>query len=507
MTELVDAERCDDEWLREVQEEMRHGRLSEDTHAFLHGLPTKMPGSWVEGDVACRNASCRALAAEASKPCRGGKTESSDYIALKECSKCRAARQERACVALCAGDSRFLAPAFIDCPAVFANNDIKYETNKLRARVYATKQNEAITYCAAKDTVTPEALRERPDLPAQKLTWLQRHDRESGDLYGIVTLMKGMPVALTDHIDRSPDKQLLRGKIGKIHSWILGEQESSVYEDGVRILKKMPKLVLVKFENADGTQVAWQLPGLCEPGLYPIVPKKSAWFLDRGRVHPVLKIVRRQLPLAPAFAVTSHAAQGQTFKKGAIVDLCIGKGTNPLGSYVAITRVTDKKHLLIYRPFGRELFAHGEREGPVLLLKHLRGEHINWKEIEEKYMPSRRCGGCNFVQYKDAFLDGQWNREDKVSFCKTCIGRKKQEGTPLRCNNCGLWKGETAFAPKYQQNWSLRTRVCTDCDERRVCRGKCKESKSEPEFTAPEWAHAGKPHGTQGKCKKMHAVW
>ena len=183
VTELVDAERCDDEWLREVQEEMRHGRLSEDTHAFLHGLPTKMPGSWVEGDVACRNASCRALAAEASKRCRGGKTESSDYIALKECSKCRAVRQERACVALCAGDSRFLAPAFIDCPAVFANNDIKYETNKLRARVYATKQNEAITYCAAKDTVTPEALRERPDLPAQKLTWLQRHDRESGDLY------------------------------------------------------------------------------------------------------------------------------------------------------------------------------------------------------------------------------------------------------------------------------------------------------------------------------------
>ena len=192
-----------------------------------------------------------------------------------------------------------------------------------------------------------------------------------------------MPVALTDHIDRSPDKQLLRGKICKIHSWILGEQESSVYEDGVRILEKMPKLVLVKFENADGTQVAWQLPGLCEPGLYPIVPKKSAWFLDRGRVHPVLKIVRRQLPLAPAFAVTSHAAQGQTFKKGAIVDLCIGKGTNPLGSYVAITRVTDKKHLLIYRPFGRELFAQGEREGPVLLLKHLRGEHINRKEIEE----------------------------------------------------------------------------------------------------------------------------
>ena len=75
-------------------------------------------------------------------------------------------REERARVARRAGDRRFLAPAFIDCPAVFANNDIKYETNKLRAKMYASTRSEAITYCPAKDTVTPEALRERPDLPA-----------------------------------------------------------------------------------------------------------------------------------------------------------------------------------------------------------------------------------------------------------------------------------------------------------------------------------------------------
>ena len=155
-----------------------------------------------------------------------------------------------------------------------------------------------------------------------------------------------MPVALTDHIDRSPDKQLLRGKVGTIHSWVMSEKETSVFHDGVRILKKMPKVVLVKFRNADGSEVSWKLEGLQdrEFGLYPIVPKRSAWFLDKGRMHPVLKIRRFQLPLAPAFAITSHAAQGQTLKKGAIVDLCIGKGTNPLGSYVAMTRVTHRKN-------------------------------------------------------------------------------------------------------------------------------------------------------------------
>ena len=62
-------------------------------------------------------------------------------------------------------------------------------------------------------------------------------------------------------------------------------------------------------------------------GVYPIKPKRGAWFLDEGRKHTVLKISRQQLPLAPAFAMTAHAAQGQTLP-AAIIDLQIGKGTS-----------------------------------------------------------------------------------------------------------------------------------------------------------------------------------
>ena len=62
MTELEECARCDDEWLREVQEEVRHGKLSEHNHGFLHGEATKVPGSWIGGDVACGSVACRALA-------------------------------------------------------------------------------------------------------------------------------------------------------------------------------------------------------------------------------------------------------------------------------------------------------------------------------------------------------------------------------------------------------------------------------------------------------------
>ena len=126
----------------------------------------------------------------------------------------------------------------------------------------------------------------------------------------------------------------------------------------------------------------WTLPGLTEKGLYPICKKTASWFHDKGRKHPVLRISRQQIPLAPAFAITSHAAQGQTLA-AAIVDLQIGRGTSSISSYVAITRVKTRNDLLIYRAFDRQLFTNGGPEGPELLLKTLRGEYVDWKAIEE----------------------------------------------------------------------------------------------------------------------------
>ena len=84
-------------------------------------------------------------------------------------------------------------------------------------------------YCIAQDKPSTQGLRESPDLPARKLEFLNRHDRESGDLYGILLLIKGMPVAMTDHIDRSIDKRILRGRVGYVHSWILDDKEASFF--------------------------------------------------------------------------------------------------------------------------------------------------------------------------------------------------------------------------------------------------------------------------------------
>ena len=140
-------------------------------------------------------------------------------------------------------------------------------------------------------------------------------------------------------------------------------QKSKVYlENGKRILQQVLEVIIVKLKDKICKELDWTLEGMSEPGLYPIVPVKRDWYLDKGRLHPMLKLTRRQLPLMPAFAMTAHAAQGQTFSNGAIVDLRLGGSSSAMASYVAITRVERREDLLIHRPFPRKLFENGQKQ-------------------------------------------------------------------------------------------------------------------------------------------------
>jgi len=500
VTELQKCERTADLWLLSVQKEIRNGSLTEESHRFLHGLPTKVPGSWVDGRVSCGNARCARLVRSTAHQ-KSKSTSKELYIIAKECGKCKEERRSKHLVAVSANDPRFKEPKFAVAPAIFANNDVKYDANKKRASLYGEIKKSAITWSCAKDTPSAEAMQERPDLMLQKLSWLQRHDRESGDLYGMLPLIVGMPVVLTDHLDRNPEKQLLRGKMGYIHSWVLAGKEESRYQAGERVLQKLPSVVMVKFYNEDGSEVAWKLPGLKEPGLYPIEEKKKSWYLDKGRKHPVLKIKRRQIPLAPAFAMTAHASQGQTLKNGAVVDLRLGRGTSNVASYVAMTRVKRREDLLIYRSFDKAAFTKGVRKGPPELLQLLRGEAVDWESIEKEYLPRSCCSLCGFTQFKDEFFLHQWNRADKNAVCKACMREMTAKGTPIQCVECCCWKAEVSFPEAQRTYRSCAKRVCDDCVEKRRCEA-CGESLTKNVFTESEWKRATKrtKKGKQGKC-------
>ena len=110
-----------------------------------------------------------------------------------EGKRCRDERLERVLVARSDEDPRSQSEKFAVAPAVFPNRDLKYEVNNLRAQAHASKSGTGIMYCPAKDTPTADALRVRSDLASQKVSRLNRHDRESGDLYGMLPLIEPFP--------------------------------------------------------------------------------------------------------------------------------------------------------------------------------------------------------------------------------------------------------------------------------------------------------------------------
>ena len=95
----------------------------------------------------------------------------------------------------------------------------------------------------------------------------------------------------------------------------------------------------------------------------------------------MLNIQRQQLPLTPAFPMTAQAAQGQTCSRGAIVDLNVGGSSSAMSSCVALTCVERHADLLLYRPFPIHLLNQWQTQGPELLLRVWRGEHIARKAI------------------------------------------------------------------------------------------------------------------------------
>ena len=509
VTELEVCERTDDVWLQSVQEEFRYGKLTMDTHAFLHGKPTLLPGSILNGKATCnsdwcKKRACEMVELEQNAPPKGQvRDEHADITMQGECKKCQKERKERTLVASGLSDKRFMEQKFLSAPAVVPNNDMKYEINKKRALGYASKKKTGVMYCPAKDKPSHEALRIRPDLPAQKIAWLNRHDRESGDLYGMLPLIKGMPVSMTEHIDRSEDKRLLRGRVGWVHSWVLADDEPSVFENGKRILQKLPKVVYVEFRNKNNKPCSWRIDGMTKNGVYPIVPRSREWYLDKGRQHPQLKISRRQFPLAPAFGMTSHSAQGQTFSNGAIVDLCIGGSSSTMSSYVALTRVERRKDLLILRPFPLELFQQGQKPGMDLLLRTWRGDKdIDWPAIERDLMPCKLCPTCGTIKLKSSFTDTEFKRLDdrnqKVGICKFCQAVQKEKGLPLQCTYCFSFRAETDY-PSRETHWRWSSkRVCCWCDPKKKC-SVCSLLRERQHFSDREWLRI-KKDTLDGKC-------
>ena len=514
VVELTERQRCKDPYWNEVTDELRAGQLSEKNWCYLNGKP------------------------------------------VKGCTLSEEERQSRRRVITGPNDPRLQEDRFKEAPAIVGTNDAKYQINKDRAQRYAKDTGAQLHWSQARDVASSEVLLVQPcdkerkiqtlgsdeeyvcylsmydytnllwraflkgawqklrRLPSQKeiplvydvfrialndapasqtcvymLRWLQYHDRDTNNLPGMLPLAIGMPVALTEHLDRG--KQLLRGSVGHVHSWQWNDND------------RRPSTVYVKFPDAE-----WMLDGINELGVYPICPVKREWYLDHGRDRPTLKVQRTQVPLTPAYAMTTHSSQGKTLK-AVLLDLAFDKRAPPTIGLVAATRARSREDVLILRPFNGDLFRRGAPEGPRLLLEKLRGGQIHWDRLRDARKPSAKCSNCAEIKTLDFFSDWQWDqiRANKPGMCRLCKdglpGSRKleKEAESYQCCGCLMEKVEDAF-PRAQlkQMDAETTRRCLQClhaytETLHCCR--CKEIKAleyfEPDMlTMPAYATACK---------------
>ena len=156
MTELFQCERTHDEWLQELQEQLRHGELSDENHAFLHGRITKSPGSVCKGRVTCGQAKCQRLMQQQSP---------ASVVWAQECIVCKRERASKALVL----DGKRVDACVAEADAILPTNAVKYHVNKLRAQEWAKRHQERIRYAIGQDRISSAALREKARLNKRKI--------------------------------------------------------------------------------------------------------------------------------------------------------------------------------------------------------------------------------------------------------------------------------------------------------------------------------------------------
>jgi len=174
-----------------------------------------------------------------------------------------------------------------------------------------------------------------------------------------------------------------------------------------------------------------------------------------------------------------------------MLDLNVDSKTHAAYGTVVASRVRNRSDLLILRPFPLWLFQRGATEGPALLLRKLRGEHIDWETLQEARWPRARCQECRELRSLDLYAYVQWDRlrANRGGSCLACQRGAHNQTGPLRrninaqaalaksvvCSRCHFTKVEEAF-PKAQL-------AQADADAKRQCSA-CRLGTSQLNCTA-----------------------
>lgn len=211
-----------------------------------------------------------------------------------------------------------------------------------------------------------------------------------------------MPVLLTDNI--ACELGLSNGTQGLFRELIYDEQEepgaftvkSDIFPSNTIFIRK-PLYALVEINTSQLETNLDGLPAKLIP--IPLIKKRFTVSIKQlfgdlfkraegGRKIPqTIQVTRTQLPIVPAFAITTYKAQGLTMNR-IVVDLQVPLGTLQVASiYVPLSRVKRAEDIAILRPFDMK----------VLQVRPSSAQDIELKRLDELDRKTKReCASLTF---------------------------------------------------------------------------------------------------------------
>ena len=211
--------------------------------------------------------------------------------------------------------------------AIVRTNLLRQTMNIRKAQTNASKYNLSLVNCAAIDTCSTTTLTQSQIDHLLRLDMSSSHFKDA--LPGFLPLYIGMPVILRCK-NISTDLGITNGSQGYVRHFTTKQTSFNIC---------YCTCAIVEFPNSKVS-----LPNL-SPTFFPITPIKTSFttqLVQSSGDSVRLKIMRSQLPIQPAFAVTGHSAQGKTLPS-VLTDLKEGG----FAAYVAASRPRSRQGLFL----------------------------------------------------------------------------------------------------------------------------------------------------------------
>jgi hypothetical protein len=249
----------------------------------------------------------------------------------------------------------------------------------------ATEMGQALMVCTAQDSCKGKPI-EDPKL-VKKL--LELCDSKTEHLPGLLPLVPGMPVILTQNI--AIELGLINGTNGIFRQLVYEEDSiptgviSEIFPSNTRYIRKpvyaILEIVRSKIEcNFDQLQ----------SNLVPIPMMEQTFRINIADILPkdkkpksdqktILSIKRRALPLVPGYSITTHKSQGQTLNN-VVIDLKLPSRTDDIAAiYVPLSRVKRLTDLIILRHFDYK----------TLLMKPSKSQLAEIERLDKLYIETQ----------------------------------------------------------------------------------------------------------------------